>query len=147
MLRYAPIVLALAIAGSAAPPVVGQANAQDSEFVGISMFGEYVPQGGGTDNASADFDGEFDMAGGRICYYLDVMGVREPAGLEIHRGGQGDTGELVAELQIPANSDDETCVEVDGALQREMLADLEAFYMVVTTAGKPGGAVRGQLSD
>lgn len=141
--RHAAPLAALLIVS--APLCGASALAQDSEFVGISMFGEYVPQGGGLDDASGDFDGEFDIAGGQICYYLDLIGIRNPTGIAIHRGEERDTGEMVVQLQLPATEGEEVCVSVEADLQREMLADLSGFYMVVTDPSHPQGAIRGQL--
>ncbi|WP_271078209.1 CHRD domain-containing protein [Aurantiacibacter sp. MUD61] len=142
MLRYAPVALALAIAGTAAP-----AFAQDSEFVGIAMFGEYVPQGEGEEDALGDFDGEFDMAGGQICYYLDLDGVTGATGLAIHSGERGENGPMVARLRLPADPLEEECVAVEADVQRAILADREGHYMVVTAPMRDNGAIRGQLID
>lgn len=139
--------LHLAMALTVSLALAAPAAAQESEFVGISMFGEHVPGGGGVEGASGDFDGEFDMEAGRICYYLDLIGVDGANGIAIHRGREGSTGEQVVALQLPGDDGDEVCVNVDAGLQREMLDDLERFYMVVTIPFHDDGAIRGQLSD
>lgn len=121
--------------------------AQDSEFIGVSMFGERVPAGEGVDDASGDFDSEFDPGAGRICYYLTLNGIRGANGIAIHSGEEGDIGAVVVELQLPVDPDDETCVDADSALIAQMIAAQEDYYIVVTSVGHAEGAVRGQLSD
>lgn len=133
--------LGLGFVGFAAP-----AHAQDSEFVGVAMFGEYVPQGEGDDDALGDFDSEFDLSGGRICYYLDLEDLRNPNGLAIHQGEEGANGPLVVQLQLPVEPGDETCVNVERAMMEQILENREDYYIIVTAIGKPNGAIRGQMN-
>ncbi len=141
MLRIVMIALAASVASSA--PLF----AQDSQFVGVAMFGEYVPRGEGEEDGLADFDGEFDLAGGQICYYLEMDGIRGATGLAIHRGERGDNGPLVARLRLPEDPMEEECVPVEAEVQRAILADRQGHYMIVTAPMRDSGAVRGQLGD
>ncbi|WP_340588064.1 CHRD domain-containing protein [Erythrobacter alti] len=121
------------------------ASAQESQFVGVAMFAESVTGGNGEDGALGDFDSEFDLSGGRICYYLDIDGIRNPNGLAIHEGDEGRNGPLVVQLQLPVEPGDETCVNVERAVMDRLLANRDDFYIIVTAIGKPDGAIRGQL--
>lgn len=120
--------------------------AQQSVFIGVPMFSEYVPGNGGQEDAAGDFDSEFDSANSRICYYLELNGVRNPIGLAIHRGEEGENGPQVVSLTLPNSPDEETCVTVDGDLIAEMAGARDDFYIIVTTPGNSDGAIRGQLS-
>lgn len=137
--------LAACAAMLGAPGFTGTAWAQQSEFVGVPMLSEYVPNGEGEGDALGDWHSEFDLAGEQICYYLDVEGLRDPTGLEIHEGEHGENGALVLQLPLPVTDDDQTCVTVERALMDRLLADRADFYIVVTATGKPDGAIRGQL--
>ena len=64
-------------------------RAQDSSFLSANLYGDAVP-GGGDDNASGDFNGEVFPASGRVCYYLDLLDLRNPTGAAIHHGAEGD---------------------------------------------------------
>ena len=146
-LPFAFAAVAVALAGLGAGLGTGPAFAQESQFVGIAMFGEYVPRGEGEEDALGDFDSEFDLAGERICYYLDLEGVRNPNGLAIHSGDEGDNGPLVLQLRLPDADGDETCVNVERAMLDRLLANRGDFYIIVTSIGKPDGAIRGQLDQ
>ncbi|KLI63587.1 CHRD domain-containing protein [Aurantiacibacter marinus] len=141
----AAAVAAVLLAGLCVPGVVTGAHAQDSQFVGVAMFGESVTNREGVDDALGDFDSEFDLAGERICYYLDLEGLRDPNGLEIREGERGENGILLVRLRLPDADGDETCVNVERSVMDRLLADREDYYIIVTTIGKPEGAIRGQL--
>jgi len=147
MLRLGTIALTTALAGAFALADAAPAAAQDSEFVGVAMFSEYVVGGNGTEDALGDFDSEFDLAGGRICYYLDTDGLRNPNGMAIHEAEHGENGPRVVTLQLPVEPGDETCVNVERAVMERILANREDFYIIVTVIGKPDGAIRGQLAQ
>lgn len=122
------------------------AQAQDSTFLSANLYGDAVP-GGGDDNASGDFNGEVFPASGRVCYYLDLLDLRNPVGVGLHRGADGEAGEQVVALQLPAAEGEETCVEADPAVVAQVIASPADYYVQVTSRRHESGALRGQLSE
>ena len=123
----------------------GPALAQESALLSSNMFGEQVPEGGGVEGASADFNGEAKPATGELCYYLEVYELAEADGAAIHEGEEGQSGPSVVPLRLPADRNEEVCVTVDKDLLAAMSAEPARYYVAVNTPAHPEGAVRGQL--
>jgi len=123
----------------------GPAWAQDSGYLSSNLFGENVPDGGGTDKASGDFNSEADPASGKLCYYMAVNDLDGAEGAAIHEGASGKTGPALLPLPLPADKNKEVCVTADKALLAAMIAKPADYYIAVNTPGHPDGAIRGQL--
>lgn len=120
------------------------AMAQESPYFSSNLFGEQVPEGG-ADGASADFNAEADPNRGRLCYYLEIFDLDDPQGAAIHEGEAGESGPALLPLPLPKDRNEEVCVEADKALLQAMMASPGDYYVAVSSAGHPDGAIRGQL--
>lgn len=66
-----------------------------------------------------------------------------PTGFELRRGRRGENGPVVLTGPYPTM----LCAPVARSLANEILGDPGGFHLVITTATRPWGAVRGQLDD
>lgn len=122
------------------------AAAQDSAFLSANLFGDQIT-GGGDDSASADWNAEAFVDEGRLCYFLDLVDLRNPIGVAIHRGALGEDGDAVLALELPGPDGDEVCVEAPPALLAQVVAEPDAFHILITTRRHSAGAIRGQLGE
>ncbi len=66
---------------------------------------------------------------------------------QLRRGQIGETGQIVANFLAPVSGSSIGCVDVnDRNLLRELLSNPENFYITISNAEFPDGAIRGQLS-
>lgn len=129
-----------------AAPLAAQ---DDDEFgyVGASLFGDQVVETKGAgENASADFSAEFDYAQGRMCYMLELDGLKDFTAAHIHKAPVGENGPPVLTLELSKEGAD-LCVDADVALMKDIAANEAAYYVNVHTKKFPQGAVRGQLGQ
>ena len=138
---YAP---GLAVAALLGAGLAGPALAQNSAFLSSNLFGNQVPEGG-TEGATADFNGEADPGRGRLCYYLEVHDLADADGAAIHEGEAGANGPSLLPLPLPGDRNEEVCVTVDKTLLEAIMAAPAGYYVAVSAPGHPEGAIRGQL--
>ena len=137
--------LALGAAAALATPLAAQDGEERYGYVNTSMFGEYIVDGKGAgDNASADFMAEFDYKEGRICYMIELTGIKDFTAAHIHKGGKEENGEPVLALKLSPDGND-VCETADVALMKAIAEDQASYYVNVHTKRFPNGAVRGQL--
>lgn len=141
------------LVGAAALSLVlaGAAIAQDNDefaFVGTSLFGENeVGHKGAGEDVSGDFSAEIDLAGGQMCYMLEVEGIDDFAAAHVHEGTDGKNGPPVVTLELLGEDGDDVCVDVDAELLAKIAEKPERYYVNVHTASFPQGAIRGQLGE
>lgn len=146
MMRTSSIVAGVAVAAVMGAGLgAGPVRAQGSAYLSSNLFGNEVPDGGGAEDASADFNGEADPGRGRLCYYLEVNDLAEAEGAAIHEGAAGTSGPTLLALPLPKDRNEEVCVTVDKALLEAMIAAPGGYYVAVNAPGHPEGAIRGQL--
>ena len=81
-----------------------------------------------------------------LCSDLEVRSIGEVTSARIFRGRPGEEGDPVANLDRPGgDNDSEDCDNIGDALADEIQASPADFYVMVTTAEFPRGALRGQL--
>ena len=141
--------LAIGAAAVLAAPLAAPLSAQSGEErygnVGTSLFGDYIVGGKGAgEDASADFVAEFDYKDGKVCYALDLVGIKDFTAAHIHKGKKDENGEPVMELKLSGDGND-VCAPAEVALMKDMEANQAAYYVSVHTKRFPNGAVRGQL--
>ena len=130
----------------------GAAFAQEDEdryaYVGTSMFGDQeVGHKGAGDKASGDFSAELDLVEGKMCYMLELDGLKDFAAAHIHKAKVGENGPPVVTLELPAEGADDPCVDVDAKLLKDIAENGADYYVNVHTKRFPQGAVRGQLGQ
>jgi hypothetical protein len=81
-----------------------------------------------------------------LCIDLEVRSIDRVTSARIFRGRDGEEGEPVANLDRPGgDNDSEDCDNIGDTLADEIQSNPAAFYVLVTTAEFPNGALRGQL--
>lgn len=128
-------------------PGAAQAEEERYAYIGTSLFGEQeVDSEGAGDDASADFGAEFDFKDGRMCYMLEMDGLKDFTAAHIHKGKIGENGPPVITLELSKDGQD-TCVAADVALMKDIVANEADYYVNLHTKRYPNGAVRGQLGQ
>jgi hypothetical protein len=85
--------------------------------------------------------------GAALCHLVRVADVGEITAIELRRGGAGQNGRLVLDLPLhPDPGGSEGCDLVHPAIVAAVVANPSAYYVLVTTADHPRGALRGNLS-
>lgn len=124
------------------------AQAQQRAFFSANLLGAGYDGGGAEDDedALANFNGEADLSRGRLCYYLDVSGLRGMNAAHIHRGAD-DSAPVAVELATPAEDADEVCLDVDRGVLAAMAETPGNYTVDIHTGAHPSGALRGALTD
>jgi hypothetical protein len=108
------------------------------------LSGDQEKPGPGAPNAFGTANLFADLNAGRLCYRLGYDGINHPTMAHIHRGGPGQVGDPVIDLNVAANGD-EGCVGADPTVLHNLAEHPEAFYLNLHTPEYPDGAMRGQL--
>ncbi len=83
----------------------------------------------------------------QICFDINVGGIATATSAQLRRGQIGETGQIVANFLAPVSGNSIGCIDVNGRnLLRELLFNPESFYITISNAEFPDGAIRGQLS-
>lgn len=128
-------------------PLAAQGEDEQFGYVGTSLFGDQeVDTEGAGEDASADFSAEFDYAQGRMCYMLEMDGLKDFTAAHIHKGKIGENGPPVITLELSKDGQD-NCVDADVALMKDIAANEADYYVNLHTKRYPNGAVRGQLGQ
>jgi hypothetical protein len=90
---------------------------------------------------------KFNPGQGTMYYYLEVNNIETATYAAIYFGAAGETGPVVAELQAPVNGMSYTTINMDKALIKAIMSNPENYYVSVSNALNPDGAVRGQIAD
>jgi hypothetical protein len=139
-----------AMLAGAATLLVAPLGAQEEErygYIGTSLFGDQeVDTEGAGEDASADFMAEFDYQQGRVCYMLEMDGLKDFTAAHIHKGKLGENGPPVMTLELSTDGED-VCQDADVALMKEIAANEADYYVNLHTKRYPNGAVRGQLGQ
>lgn len=109
-----------------------------------NMSGDQVGPQPGAPSAFGTANVFVDLGRGVLCYRMGYDGISRPTGAHVHRGGPGQSGQPVIDLQ-PVMNGDEGCVGADPTALRNLREDPEAFYLQLHTPEHPDGAIRGQL--
>jgi hypothetical protein len=149
LLGVGAVLTALSAAGLLGFTSIASAQA---EWVTLSASGsgeEEVPAGSGEDGAKVT--GSFQIsAEGEFNYTVSVTGNSEEitAG-HIHRGAEGENGDVVIELDADAINDGTSAsVEIDQALAERIINNPGNWYVNVHSESfePPSGVARGQLT-
>jgi hypothetical protein len=115
-------------------------------MMGTMLTGAAEAPGPGDPNGKGDFHYMLNMDDRRLCYQLEVQGIAVPTAAHSHEAATGVAGGVVASLQTPLlDRKTDTCMDIDPALARRIMANPTGFYVNVHNAAYPNGAVRCQL--
>lgn len=120
------------------------ATTLEAQTLTVTLSGDRVV-GGGQSGASGFATLEF--VGTSLNYTILTNGLSQPTGAAIFAGYPGQTGtqELNLSPSFVANLATGTVNNVPEAKAAAILANPGGYYLQVTTADKPAGAIRGQL--
>jgi hypothetical protein len=149
LLGTAAVLTALSAAGLLGFTSIASAQA-DWVTLSVSGSGEQeVPAGSGEDGARVT--GSFQLnTDGELNYTITVSGNSEPitAG-HIHRGAEGENGDVVVELDADAiNDGDSATVEIEPDLAARIINNPANWYLNIHSESfePPSGVARGQLT-
>lgn len=138
----------------AAVLVVGPAAAGGPTVLSATLTGDAEVPGPGDDDGTGNATVTLDAAAGTVCFELGWSKIRGPWGAHIHRGAEGEAGDIVVAffntrdlIPIPKTITSVSgCVRnVDAATIDAIAADPAGFYVNVHNRRFPAGAIRGQL--
>lgn len=121
------------------------AAAQDYAIFSANLFGKESAGGGPAANASADFNGEADIAEGQLCYYFEADGLDDVTGAAINEGGKN--GQQIIPLQVGDPGSDEVCTAVASSLLAAIAKKPRNYTIVIYTAEFPEGALSAKLEE
>jgi hypothetical protein len=83
----------------------------------------------------------------KVCWVISVSNITLPAtGAHIHEGEAGVAGPIDVTLSPPDESGMSSgCTDVDRDEIKEIMHEIDEYYVNVHTTDYPAGAVRGQL--
>ena len=92
-----------------------------------------------------------DTVSGRVCTVVVARGVVQVIAAHIHKGAAGVQGPHAIDLTTPVDygagtAYSLTCTVESPALVADLIANPSGYYVNVHSAGRPLGALRGQLS-
>ncbi|HET7397856.1 MAG TPA: CHRD domain-containing protein [Intrasporangium sp.] len=96
-------------------------------------------------HAEGEAEVRIDQGQRRLCYTLEVEGLRGVVAAHIHAGRANQNGPVVVPLKAPTMGMSSGCVEISRELGRAILMNPSAYYVNVHTMQFPAGAIRGQL--
>jgi hypothetical protein len=134
----APLVLA-AVLMAAVPVVASEARAN----LEASLTGEKEVPGPGDKDGRGDAEVKVHKA--KVCYELEVEGIKPAIAAHIHRGGPNVAGPVVVELKAPTDGSSEGCKAISNKLSKKLKEHPRHYYVNVHNNPYPDGAVRGQL--
>lgn len=137
-----------AAAGEAEGEEAEDANTDDEVQLTAELTADAEVPGPGDDGASGSFEGTMELreASGELCYELTASGTSsEVVSAHIHRGEEGEAGEIVIELRAPVDGSSSGCETVEAMDLVDLLEETSSYYVNVHSQDHPDGAVRGQL--
>lgn len=109
-----------------------------------------VPTGGDPAGSGQAY-AVIDTTTGRVCTVVIVRGVAQVIAAHIHKGATGVIGPHAIDLNTPIDygtgiAYSLTCTVESPALIADLVANPSGYYVNVHSAGRPLGALRGQLT-
>lgn len=147
MRRLLTMAAALAMALLLVVNAPGTTSAQTPGITGLAtvLFGFNEPSGAGDPDAIGIAGVSLNEGLSRICWAVSLAGV-EATSIQLHAGGAGETGTVVATLSLPKSDGTATgCTPADAALIAAIKANPAGYYVNVSSSEFPEGAIRGQL--
>lgn len=137
--------LVVAIVGMALMGTASAALAQDSVNLGTTLTGAAEVGDPGDPDGFGTAAITIDNAAGQVCFDMTINLVDTLNAAHIHSGGAGSNGDVVVNLDYPANGNS-GCVDASEAMRNSITNTPTLFYVNVHNEAFPGGALRGQLA-
>lgn len=81
-----------------------------------------------------------------LCGDLEVRELGQVTAAQVYRGGPGEAGSPVVDIDLPgSDNDSDDCDTIGDTLADEIQANPAGFYVLIKTAEFPNGALRGQI--
>jgi CHRD domain-containing protein len=125
--------------------VVASQEAKNDGFVTTTL------SGGNEVNRLGDADGggvlrfTVKSQGRQFCYDLSTSSITEATTATINAGDRSSNGNVVIALEAPVSGRSQGCVSGDIQTLADIAANPSHYYVNVTNAEFPNGAIRGQL--
>lgn len=123
--------------------VATPAQAQKSTYNVTLVGAEEVPGPGDPDGKGTAVV-SLDTATNQLCYELAWQNIDDPTAAHIHVGNPGQSGAVMADLNLPANGP-KACTTIDSNTMGHVSSGPKSHYVNLHTASYKDGAVRGQL--
>jgi hypothetical protein len=81
-----------------------------------------------------------------LCGDLEVREIGQVTSAQVFRGGPGEAGSPVVDIDLPGrDNDSDDCDSIGDTLADEIQANPANFYVLIKSAEFPNGALRGQI--
>ena len=124
--------------------VVATQEAKNDGFVTTTLSGANE-----VDLGDADGGGVFRFTvksqARQLCYELSTSSITEATTATINAGDSSSNGNVVIALEAPTSGRSQGCVSGDAKAITDIAANPSRYYVNVTNAEFPNGAIRGQL--
>ena len=125
--------------------VVASQEAKNDGFVTTTLSGANEVNRLGDADGSGVFRFSVESQGRQLCYELSTSRITAATTATINAGDSSSNGNVVMALEAPASGRSQGCVSGDVQTIADIVANPSRYYVNVTNAEFPNGAIRGQL--
>ena len=125
--------------------VVASQEAKNDGFVTTTLSGANEVNSLGDADGGGVFRFTVKSQGRQLCYELSTSSITEATTATINAGDSSSNGNVVIGLEAPTSGRSQGCVSGDAQTIADIAANPSRYYVNVTNAEFPNGAIRGQL--
>ena len=125
--------------------VVASQQANNEKGVTTALSGANVPDGLGDADGSGVFKFTVKSQGHQLCYELSTSNIGAATTATLNAGDRSSNGGVVLTLEPPTNGRSQGCVSSKAETIADIAVNPTRYYVNVTNAEFPNGAIRGQL--
>jgi hypothetical protein len=125
--------------------VVASQEAKNDGFVATTLAGANEVNHLGDADGGGVFRFTVKSQARQLCYELSTTGIASATTATINEGDSSSDGNVVMALTPPANGRSQGCISVQADILTDIAANPSRYYVNVTNAEFPNGAIRGQL--
>jgi hypothetical protein len=123
--------------------VVASQEAKNDGFVITTLTGVNEVNSLGDADGSGVF--KFKVKNQQLCYELATTNIVAATGSTVNSGDAASNGKVIVALDPPINGRSQGCVSSKAEILADIAANPTHYYVNVTNAEFPNGAIRGQL--